>query len=311
MRPIKIGDSGRGVEDIQRRLQRLGYDLGAGGVDGDFREETRAAVEAFQIAMGLTQTGKVGSHTWSALVDSTFVFGDRSLYLRKPHFHGQDVVKLQQALTALGFFGGQLDGIFGPHTERAVIDFQTNMDISPDGAAGQLTYEALAGLKHIWDNRDAHAHSEAIATTLNREPVLSAYSWCFVATDPLTRQIVRRLVNLAIASAEGADISHCNVDDARGAFSLDALSPDTMRVAIAQPATIGVLDEEMSRVTIAYEAQRDSLQRAWLAATAHDPASCRAVTIVMEPATLEATNKLHFQFTAAVILDTLCAVFDL
>ena len=310
MIPIRMGDTGRGVEDIQRRLLQLGYDLGSGGVDSDFGEETQSAVEAFQKDVGLTVTGAVGSHTWSALVDSTFVFGDRSLYLRKPHFHGQDVSRLQRALTSLGFFAGDIDGIFGPVTERAVIDFQSNMAIPPDGAVGLLTYEALNGLKHIWDNREVHRHSEATHPTLEREPILNAFSWCFVATDQETRQIVRRLFNLAVASAEHADITQCSLDDPRGALSLDALTPETVRVAVAQSGSVEVLGEELRAIVVPYDAHRANLIHAWLEAIARNPQTHRCATILVPSELFEVTNKLTFQFTASVILDTLCAVYS-
>jgi len=301
MKPIKYRDTGRGVEDIQLRLQRLGYNLGTHGVDGDFRDETQTAIKAFQEQNNLPVTGEVDVRTWSALVDSTFVFGDRSLYLRRPHFHGQDVMTLQSALVALGFSGGDIDGIFGPHTERAVIEFQQNMGISPDGAAGQQTYEALNGLKHIWDNREVFAHSAATRMTQNREPVLMNYSWCFASTGSATQQIVRRLVNLASASAEQATISHQLIE-------ADGWQPpsETISIVIAeQDAT-----QAPRQITIPYNSQRAVLIKS-LQEALHGRTPTKApITIVVPTELLNAPNKLHFQFMAAVILDTLCVVFE-
>ncbi|MCL2491643.1 MAG: peptidoglycan-binding protein [Coriobacteriia bacterium] len=299
MIPIKIHDSGRGVEDIQRRLKQLGYDLGKSGVDGDFREETRSAVVAFQKEYALPMTGEVDSRTWSTLVDSTFIFGDRSLYLRKPHFHGQDVKTLQTALIALGFSSTDIDGIFGPHTERAVIEFQTNMEISPDGAVGIKTYEALNGLRHIWDKRDVHAHSEAVPTTQNREPVLMSYQWYFTATDKATKQIVRRLVNLASASADLALITQC--DECRQT----PIGEDSIEIVIVGENSAAQYD----LIQIPYDPHRATLISSWQEATKGEPDRFHEIAIVMPKETLETINKLHFQFIAAVILDTLCAVF--
>ena len=95
MRPVRPGARGPAVEDIQRRLLALGYDLGRTGVDGVFLGLTADAVRSFQSVNGLSEDGVVGDETWSALVDAGFKLGDRMLYLRLPHFHGHDVLALQ------------------------------------------------------------------------------------------------------------------------------------------------------------------------------------------------------------------------
>ena len=38
----------------------------------------------------------------------------RSLHLTYPHLSGYDVAELQERLLALGFFSGEVDGVFGP-----------------------------------------------------------------------------------------------------------------------------------------------------------------------------------------------------
>jgi len=96
MRPVRIGDRGAAVEDIQRRLRTLGYELGITGIDGVFFGLTAEAVRAFQQEHGLAEDGLVGDETWSALVDATFTLGDRMLYLRLPYFHGHDVALRQE-----------------------------------------------------------------------------------------------------------------------------------------------------------------------------------------------------------------------
>jgi N-acetylmuramoyl-L-alanine amidase len=49
---------------------------------------------------------------------------------------GEDVSELQSRLSSLGFDVGKVDGIFGPKTEEAVIEFQHNRDLAEDGKAG-------------------------------------------------------------------------------------------------------------------------------------------------------------------------------
>jgi len=57
MRPVRVGDRGAAVEDIQRRLRTLGFDLGITGIDGVFFGRTADAVRSFQQQHGLAEDG--------------------------------------------------------------------------------------------------------------------------------------------------------------------------------------------------------------------------------------------------------------
>jgi len=65
MATLKSGSSGPDVQDLQRRLQDLGFD--PNGVDGNFGPGTKAAVIAFQQSKGLQADGVVGPATMAAL----------------------------------------------------------------------------------------------------------------------------------------------------------------------------------------------------------------------------------------------------
>ena len=58
---------------------------------------------------------------------------------------GQSVVRLQEALIALGYLEGAADGDFGQKTANAVIAFQAVNGLSADGIAGQQTQSVLFG----------------------------------------------------------------------------------------------------------------------------------------------------------------------
>jgi N-acetylmuramoyl-L-alanine amidase len=135
MRLYRAGDEGAAVRDIQDRLHSLGYPC-----EPDrrsvFDEGTRGAVRHFQKARGLDVDGIVGPDTWRSLYEAGYRLGDRILFLRRPMIRGEDVSELQSRLSSLGFDPGKVDGVFGPLTERAVLEFQRNRDLAEDGKGG-------------------------------------------------------------------------------------------------------------------------------------------------------------------------------
>ena len=56
-RDLKNGDAGPDVKQLQENLIELGFDCGRWGADGEFGDATEMAVEAFQRAYGLPETG--------------------------------------------------------------------------------------------------------------------------------------------------------------------------------------------------------------------------------------------------------------
>lgn len=56
---------------------------------------------------------------------------------------GPDVREVQQRLQFLGYFRGDVDGVFGPVTETAVKNFQKDNGLEPDGIVGPQTYDRL------------------------------------------------------------------------------------------------------------------------------------------------------------------------
>ena len=135
MRLYRLGDDGNAVRDIQDRLSALGFDTPI-GQRGVFDEATRESVVAFQRAKGLDADGIVGPDTWRSLYEAGYRLGDRILFMRRPMIRGEDVAELQARLNSLGFDSGKVDGIFGPDTERAVTEFQSNRHLAEDGKVG-------------------------------------------------------------------------------------------------------------------------------------------------------------------------------
>lgn len=294
MKPILPGGRGPAVEDVQKRLMVLGYDLGTTGVDGVFLGMTRDAVIAFQNAQGLSEDGVVGPETWSALVDSTFTLGDRMLYLRLPHFHGRDVQLLQEALNTLGFSCGAADGIFGAFSEHAVREFQRNSGQPDDGIVGPGTVRTVESLKHVWEGKDPTSPSSATTSPARRVDALQRHPVELVAVGDRASDIAERAVNLARATAEEAPIWMARQGD-------DSVEPSIrlhmMSVAAeADPAvpTVVLGDDPIS-----------ALSRRFMTALAAAQGHCREIEVELTAVVGE--DEAQRQRHAIRMLDALCA----
>lgn len=74
---------------------------------------------------------------------SSFSAPGRELTLKTPPISGQDVAELQRALKDLGCYNGRTDGVFGPKTKQAVMKFQQQAGLEPDGIVGATTQKAI------------------------------------------------------------------------------------------------------------------------------------------------------------------------
>lgn len=69
---LREGSEGEAVKTMQEMLEKLKYDLGEYGVDGDFGPDTEKAVKSFQKASRLEVDGICGPKTWAALEAATY-----------------------------------------------------------------------------------------------------------------------------------------------------------------------------------------------------------------------------------------------
>ncbi|MEU8243148.1 peptidoglycan-binding protein [Actinoplanes missouriensis] len=97
-------------------------------VDGVFGAQTGDAVRAFQWAKGMPDNGVVCPATWEALIVEV-----------RPGAQGSAVRGLQQE------FATEVDGVYGPETEKAIRAFQQSAAIPADGVVGAKTWRALVG----------------------------------------------------------------------------------------------------------------------------------------------------------------------
>ena len=210
MEPIREGAQGAAVEDVQERLTSLGYQIDEGELaEKSFGPSTAAATGRFRLDQGMPLVGEVDAATWGALVDACYKMGDRTLYLRLPNFHGNDVLELQRCLNILGFSCGEPDGCYGPFTEAAVKEFQESQGMLADGMAFPDTFDAIERLHHVWAGKPAAGpHPMGGMGFARAAGVLENNQISLTAEDPISRNVAGRIWNLASATSDqsGLDI---------------------------------------------------------------------------------------------------------
>jgi peptidoglycan hydrolase-like protein with peptidoglycan-binding domain len=87
----------------------------------------------FEASRGLTVDGIVDAQTWPSLV-VTIRRGDSNQAVRGG----------QRQLNKYAY-GLVVDGIFGPATEAAALDFERQNGLTPDGVIGVSTWRTLEG----------------------------------------------------------------------------------------------------------------------------------------------------------------------
>lgn len=136
---MKYGDTGSEVSNLQKRMIKLGMDVGSTGADGIFGKKTLSATVALQINAGnLTIDGKAGNQTGTAI--NLFLNGDSNTAnlvntqneiinsqqnTMAYNSRGNGVKYLQALLNGyLKLDVGGVDGIYGDKTAAAVKAIQ-------------------------------------------------------------------------------------------------------------------------------------------------------------------------------------------
>jgi peptidoglycan hydrolase-like protein with peptidoglycan-binding domain len=164
MAQLQQGAQGPEVSDLQSRLTAAGcYN---GPIDGVFGSLTKAGVIQCQRASGLVEDGIAGPETLARLGSSGSASlpstgGEQSATIYTSSYtssnytsstlngvlrrgsSGQAVSTLQSRLASLGYYRGVIDGEFGQGTEDALIQFQRDRNLTPDGIVGAQVYQAL------------------------------------------------------------------------------------------------------------------------------------------------------------------------
>ncbi len=140
---IRSGAAGEAVTKLQNRLQELGYYTGT--VDGQFGPGTRTAVAAFQQQNGLEADGIVGTATTETLYSASAkpALIPEPTPVPTPTADTTSTSAIQQRLKELGYYTGEVDGLTGPGTKKAVTQFQQQHGLTADGIYGPATAAVL------------------------------------------------------------------------------------------------------------------------------------------------------------------------
>ncbi|MBP5653326.1 MAG: peptidoglycan-binding protein [Lachnospiraceae bacterium] len=136
---LSFGDRSDVVLECQKRLKELGYLTTA--PDGNYGNDTLAAVKLFQSRNNLVVDGYLGPSTRDVLdsgsaVPNGLLIGDE----------GDTVKRVQQLLIKYGYMSNGSDtGYFGEVTDKAVKAFQKKNGLSVDGNVGAKTMAKLTG----------------------------------------------------------------------------------------------------------------------------------------------------------------------
>ena len=129
------------VRSAQTMLKALGYYYG--DITGNIGTKTETAIRSFQSKYGLTVDGIPGTQTMaklSELYSGTSTLSGSSLQLGAT---GSAVSALQENLSALGYYNGDVTGHYGTLTKAAVLAFQKAKGLTADGIAGTRTLSAI------------------------------------------------------------------------------------------------------------------------------------------------------------------------
>lgn len=309
MKPIAPSQTGPAVEDVQSRLVSLGFDIDPSETGAAlFGRTTADAVRAFRVRQGLPEGDFIDDAAWIELVDETYELGDRTLYLRLPFFHGADVKRLQMTLNVLGFSCGEVDGLYGPHTEAAVAEFQSNVGLMADGMAFQDTFDAIERLHHVWRGKvvSTEFFNASHVGLVRAVDVLESKRVVIGATDPIARNVASRLWNLAYATTADAQIVLVDAVERMDRSELE--SADVVAVVATAPHDRSAGPLPKGCVGIVAHDQRDLTQHVTAALVGSMGGTC---CMRIELPDLNAydgsVTARRVQNAAVMLLDALCA----
>lgn len=163
---LQLGSTGPYVLLLQMNLNGLGGNFNNFGIDGTYGLKTQQAVGSYQDESKIPRDGVVGPVTWKLLTD--------------------DVIAVQRRLNAIGYNAGYPDGWFGQTTTNAVMRFQRDHGLYPEGIINPRTRRRLFN-PYPKDNYEYRPTSNSLSSL-----------------NPYVAQLARRF--LALTKANNLDV---------------------------------------------------------------------------------------------------------
>lgn len=165
---LREGDTGRDVELIQRKLNRISANYPGipkiYPVDGFFDKSTTDAVRKFQEVFGLGEDGLVGRATWNQIqfiynaVKKLYTVNSEGLRITdvttrytdtlSEGSSGEGVLTIQYYLSYIALFvqtvlSATMDGAYGSETVNAVKSFQRTYGLTETGVVDRITWDKI------------------------------------------------------------------------------------------------------------------------------------------------------------------------
>ncbi len=157
---IREKSKGEPVTKLQTRLKELGYYEGE--PTGVCDENTVAAIKLFEGKHGLVADGEMSAADQQVLYGATAM--EASVVVTpsptptvqpptktlRPGDKDEEVMLLQQRLKDLGYYTGNITGVYNDATTEAVKAFQKKSSLEQDGVLGPITRTVLYGVNAIY-----------------------------------------------------------------------------------------------------------------------------------------------------------------
>jgi len=134
--------------EIMLQLVLKNYGYYTSKIDGDFGPASKRALKEFQSSNNLVSDGILGKNTCKTLNNKANVVKktlkvSNSTNISTQKSESTEILNVQKRLSELGLYSGEIDGINGSRTKKAIKNFQNKAGLTPDGIIGPKTLSAL------------------------------------------------------------------------------------------------------------------------------------------------------------------------
>lgn len=176
---LEEGDTGLEVYELQYLLNlaaEYNNEIPSVSIDGIFGSGTKAALEAFQRAFGLTVDGVVGIEDWDTLYREYVgilqtlpegYFNSQTLpypgVVLRIGSQGEAVFALQEYLNYIAntyptIQKVSVDGVFGPATQRAVLEYKSIFGLGNQGIVSSSTWDSITSTyRELYDGNQTQS----------------------------------------------------------------------------------------------------------------------------------------------------------